>query len=316
MQAPSLSYRGPAHGPAYEFWREEFLRRVMSGDMAPLADGPIDCNIAALALPGVRLSGASGSPMSFRATGGDKEQALALVLGADVAMRIESDRRTLDIQPGGIGLADTMASGSSVSQSAAGRFRSVFIDRRRLLARCPDAEALVARPHAGAAGAAALLGRYYDLALADLADADALTRDAAAQHIIDLVTLVLGVSRDAAEMARQGGAAAARFALAKAEIARALGDGGLTLTQLALRCGASPRTIQSHFEAAGTSFSQYLMEQRLLRAERLLRSAALAGRGIADIAGMAGFNDLSYFHRCFRRRFGATPADYRAAFRS
>ena len=28
---------------------------------------------------------------------------------------------------------------------------------------------------------------------------------------------------------------------------------------------------------------------------------------IGDIAFACGFNDLSYFNRCFRRRFGLTP---------
>jgi AraC-like DNA-binding protein len=28
---------------------------------------------------------------------------------------------------------------------------------------------------------------------------------------------------------------------------------------------------------------------------------------ISDIAFACGFNDLSYFNRCFRRRFGLTP---------
>jgi AraC-like DNA-binding protein len=29
---------------------------------------------------------------------------------------------------------------------------------------------------------------------------------------------------------------------------------------------------------------------------------------ISDIAFDCGFNDLSYFNRCFRRRFGLTPS--------
>ena len=32
-----------------------------------------------------------------------------------------------------------------------------------------------------------------------------------------------------------------------------------------------------------------------------------AERRISDIAFDCGFNDLSYFNRCFRRRFGLSP---------
>jgi AraC-like DNA-binding protein len=36
-----------------------------------------------------------------------------------------------------------------------------------------------------------------------------------------------------------------------------------------------------------------------------------AGRRISDIAFGCGFNDLSYFNRCFRRRYGLTPTSAR-----
>ena len=48
-----------------------------------------------------------------------------------------------------------------------------------------------------------------------------------------------------------------------------------------------------------------LLELRLRKAAQLL--ARPAGRRISDIAFDCGFNDLSYFNRCFRRRFGLTP---------
>jgi AraC-like DNA-binding protein len=34
------------------------------------------------------------------------------------------------------------------------------------------------------------------------------------------------------------------------------------------------------------------------------------------MASECGFGDLSYFNRAFRRRFGATPTDVRAAVRA
>ena len=47
-----------------------------------------------------------------------------------------------------------------------------------------------------------------------------------------------------------------------------------------------------------------LNELRLRRAAELL---TLTERRISDIAFECGFNDLSYFNRSFRRRFGLTP---------
>jgi len=55
---------------------------------------------------------------------------------------------------------------------------------------------------------------------------------------------------------------------------------------------------------AGASFTIRLNELRMRKAADLL--AHREGR-ISDIAFECGFNDLSYFNRCFRRRFGLTP---------
>ncbi|MEN3383321.1 MAG: hypothetical protein V7608_3365, partial [Hyphomicrobiales bacterium] len=38
-----------------------------------------------------------------------------------------------------------------------------------------------------------------------------------------------------------------------------------------------------------------------------------AGQKISAIAFDAGFGDLSYFNRAFRRRYGAAPSEVRAA---
>jgi AraC-like DNA-binding protein len=32
---------------------------------------------------------------------------------------------------------------------------------------------------------------------------------------------------------------------------------------------------------------------------------------VSDIALACGFNEISYFNRCFRRRFGAAPTQFR-----
>lgn len=67
------------------------------------------------------------------------------------------------------------------------------------------------------------------------------------------------------------------------------------------------------FESEGTSLSNFMLRQRLVRAHRMLGDISHAGRSITDIAYEAGFNDLSYFNRVFRRRYDATPSDVRAA---
>jgi AraC-like DNA-binding protein len=69
--------------------------------------------------------------------------------------------------------------------------------------------------------------------------------------------------------------------------------------------------VQRLFEAEGTTFSEYLIDQRLARAHRLLCDPDASQTAISTIAYDVGFGDLSYFNRRFRRQYGLTPRDVR-----
>jgi AraC-like DNA-binding protein len=57
--------------------------------------------------------------------------------------------------------------------------------------------------------------------------------------------------------------------------------------------------------------TQYVLDQRLALAYHRLRHPRFAGRTVSSIAHDAGFGDLSYFNRTFRRRYSVTPSDVR-----
>ena len=128
-------------------------------------------------------------------------------------------------------------------------------------------------------------------------------------HVHDLVALIVGANRDGAAIADRG-VAAARLAAIKADIIEHIGHDE-TLLDLATRHGLTPRSIQRLFERDGSTFSAFKLEQQVSCARRMLGDRRYAGLTIAAIAAAAGFGDLSYFHRVFRRRFGATPSDIR-----
>jgi AraC-like DNA-binding protein len=132
-------------------------------------------------------------------------------------------------------------------------------------------------------------------------------------HVHDLMAMAIGASRDAAAVAADRGVRAARLAAIKADVLAHLALGNLGLAMLARRHQLTPRSIQLLFEAEGTTFSAFLLEQRLVRAYRMLTDPRHAGATISAVAFAAGFGDLSHFNRNFRRRFGATPSDVRAA---
>ena len=53
----------------------------------------------------------------------------------------------------------------------------------------------------------------------------------------------------------------------------------------------------------------YLNDHRLNLAAELLR---ITDATVLDIAGRVGFDNLSYFNRLFKRRYGMTPREYRS----
>ncbi len=96
------------------------------------------------------------------------------------------------------------------------------------------------------------------------------------------------------------------------EIAAYLHDPKLAASAVAARLGITPRYLRKLLEQTGKSFSEHLLDKRLERAAALLRDPERRDARIAAIAYACGFNDLSYFNRVFRRRYGSTPSNMRA----
>ncbi len=89
-----------------------------------------------------------------------------------------------------------------------------------------------------------------------------------------------------------------------------LGDSGLTVASLAAALSCSADYLSHRFrECAGQGLIEYVRELRMERAADLLLSTELSSK---EIAWASGFSSHSYFIRLFRRRFAATPLQYRA----
>jgi AraC-like DNA-binding protein len=197
-----------------------------------------------------------------------------------------------------------------------------FIDESFLLFRVPlramspvvgDLGTVLYRPIPGDNEALRLLINYADAIKQMPVLADPAARHLAAVHVHDLIALALGATRDATEIANGRGLRAARLRAIKADIANRIARGDLSIGEIARRQRVTPRYVQMLFETEGTTFSAFVLNARLLRAHRMLTDPRLADRPIISVALDAGFQDLSYFNRTFRRHFGDTPSGVRAA---
>jgi AraC-like DNA-binding protein len=96
-------------------------------------------------------------------------------------------------------------------------------------------------------------------------------------------------------------------ALAEAAIA---GGGDSSLGSLADVLGTSPRSLQRHLRAEGTSHRRIVDNVRVAVARRLLTDPSLP---LAEVAFRLGYSQAAAFHRAFRRQAGATPGAFRRA---
>jgi len=156
-----------------------------------------------------------------------------------------------------------------------------------------------------------LLKGYVDAVFGDPALAMPNMRRVVIAQLCDLVAVTLGATRDAAAMAEGRGVRAARLRAIKNDIEAHLAHHDLSPGRVAKRQRMSDSYIRKLFASEGTSFSEYVLTRRLVRACRMLTDRRWAGVGIASIAYDAGFGDLSYFNRAFKRCYGATPSEVR-----
>ena len=176
-------------------------------------------------------------------------------------------------------------------------------------ARMPRLRRMVGIPIRGDSGAGALFSRFLRAAWAQIETGENDWGDGMSDVIWPLLDLAYSSIRPSEpEAGRRDRRRRAVLDLIEAHLC----DARLDTRQIADRVGVSTRSIQLLFAEMGMTPSAYIQQRRLDRAASRLDKEG----GEATITGIAfdvGFNDLSSFCRAFRRRFGMSPSDYRAA---
>jgi AraC-like DNA-binding protein len=295
-------------------WREVYGRTILNTDIEPIGDAPFHAEAVLTTLPDVVISKNWRSPAHYHVTRehtnrGSDAVFIAILDHGNVAVTQLGRTQMFGAGSAVVVMADHPWSGSLLSE---GGFTYLALPRPIMTSLVPILTSMAGTVVASANPALRLLRRYLDLVTAD----DTLYGNAIAQsvstHILDLAALALGAHGDAAEIARLRGAKAARLAAIRSDIVANLGHGNLSPDKIAAAHGISPRYIRKLFEEQGSSFSSFVLTERLTKVRRMLADRRYAHLTIAQIALEAGFGDLSYFNRAFRRYFGATPSDFRA----
>lgn len=294
-----------------EAFREVFGRTILNIEMNPLEGQSLDVDMMLRGLEGFGIASGRLSPMRNRHLSNlaDNDDLVLVMLEAGRAVAEQCGRKA-EITGGEAVLTANGEKGQFTGYSET-RLVNLRLNRARLASRVGDLDAMLAKVIPGDTRALRLLVSYSRI----LDDADALAtpelRRAAVDHVYDLATLVLGCTRDATEIARRRGVRAARLRAIKEDIREAVHSHELSASSVAKRHGISPRYMQMLFEMEGTTFSEFVLAERLSRAHRVLVDPRHARLKVSEIAYSVGFSDISYFNRTFRQRFGDTPRGVR-----
>jgi AraC-like DNA-binding protein len=292
------------------YWRDFFSREICHVDIEPQTDATIDADATMLMLPGIGLGWCNSyTPACWTRTADlvkDGNDSYALVMPVSGTMVRSQLGRDLKVDSGeAVGILH--AEPASIIFNKLSHI-ALMMPRAALSPLVANLEDTATRPIPRGNEALRLLRRYIGnlRAIPDLTDQT--LGDLVATHICDLVAVALGATADAQHLAFRRGMRAARLHSVKSDIAA---NPGVSLHTLAERQGVTPRYVQMLFESEGTTFTTYALDRRLECAHHMLTDPGFDGWTISAIALQAGFGDLSYFNRCFKRRFSLTPTDTR-----
>ena len=141
---------------------------------------------------------------------------------------------------------------------------------RRSLRLVHNIEDAVMRPIRRGTGALNLLADYVGALIDDPMIAIPEMRRLIFAQLCDLVAVTLDATRDAAAVAEGRGIRAARLRAIKSDIELHLAHEDLSPAAVARRQRISDSYIRKLFEGEGTSFSEFVLLRRLVRAHRML----------------------------------------------
>jgi AraC-like DNA-binding protein len=296
-----------------EMFREIFGRKILKIDVEPDPGEFFEADMILQSLPGLGVGGGSISKTRNTLTPEliDNDDLVFVMLQSGGATARQYGREgTIG---GGQALVTANDAPAIFMAHSPARVLNLRFERKKLAPSLADSNSIVVRPMSRSNPALGLLASYMSIVRTEAQFWSLDLQIAAAEHIHDLAALALGATREAAEIAKGRGVRFARLHAIKADIIANTASNWISADSLATRHGVSARYIRSLFHGEGTTLTNFVLEQRLARAHALLVAPSSGGRSIHSVALDAGFDDLSYFNRCFRRRYAATPSDIRAA---
>lgn len=223
---------------------------------------------------------------------------------------IRQSNRTALLQPGEWGIYDTTRP-YEVDVDEGAHFLVMQVPGKHAEAWQPHMQVSVARSYSARQGCGRMAMDLLRVALSEHAHlSDSAARDAA-NAVLQMMGL--DISERAGGQAEQDQVSVKQAQLRRVQqhILENLHDPALSPATTAAAFRMSRRYLYNLFALASTTPADFILSARLERCRDVLCDAAQGARQIGDIAYRYGFSDAARFSHAFRKRFGASPSEYR-----
>lgn len=291
-------------------YMQEVYGAVANIDVSPISeDIPLEGTSLMLGLPGIVIAQTSIAPCKAGRTkqqtaDGDDDVILCMALRGDMTWSWRDDRQ---LSAGQSYLGSNDIPGFRVFPTST-TLIDIVIPRKLAISMIGDAE--TPRQFHNTPEMR-LLASYAQAVMREANELPEQSAQIIATHLRDLAALAIGAKRETAEMAQRRGVRAARLKAIKDDVEANLLNPALSPAWIAGRHRISQRYLRELFTEEETRFTDFVLDKRLAYAFSLLCRSENLQVNIAAIAYEAGFSDLSWFNRTFRRRFGMTPSEAR-----
>jgi AraC-like DNA-binding protein len=314
---------------SFDRWREEFVGLIFNADVLPLHQSsyePFRTLDRVLPLGDLALTDCSGVPKGFarsRKQASDGDDGFSFCVNrrgrielAQAGSTVAEDRANIVMFDHGKPLERYALTHNAYTSGRGGIVKaySFIVPRRRVLEAAPDALESIGKVLQRHGRALQYVVWYSENLLRTPGlVSDPTLAERAGEHIFDFLAVLLGPTRDAAEVAAGQGLRAARLMAILSYIDNNITNPELSVRTIAEAHGISARYVSQLMEDRGETAGRYILRSRLERVARLLSDQAAPASRFVDIALACGFNDISSFNRAFKSHFGESPRSFRQA---
>jgi AraC-like DNA-binding protein len=297
----------------FDIWHEIFARKMVGFEMSHTDQRPFFTEAQFRSFGAVRMARNTSTAMRFVRSrqiisNGDSDF-FGLPLCVDGTWEVKQRKRRLAINRQTIALVDlgdVMEGG--LHTGFPGNYHtlvSLCLPKEEFLKRAPHTERLLMTPFRSQEGLD-LLVNYLGMIDTQSFGRDPSLDQLIGEQIMDIVAFLCRPHK-----LDTGGVRAARKAALAHYLERHYREPGLSVSDIASALKISRRYLYELLDESEETITKTLNRLRLERARRLLTDPNYQHVSIVEVAFQSGFNDLSYFYRQFRRRFGEAPGAFR-----